>query len=74
MSDFVWKTVFGITLFLFGLRIFLNPRWYAIFRSYHVDFSDHNHLWGVVWMLGGIVLTWIVVRDEMKKRKKKRPQ
>jgi hypothetical protein len=71
MSDFAWKIVFGTALFAFGLKVFIKPRWYAFLRDTYLDFSDHNHFLGVVFMLLGSAFLWLVIRHEVRNRKKR---
>ncbi len=70
MFDFIPKVAFGALVFIFGLRLFFKPKWYAFLRSYHFDFTDHHHIWGVVWMLIGILFLWIVIRQKIRSNKK----
>ena len=69
MSNFIAKLGFGVTLILFGLRLFFKPQWYAILRDTHMDFSDHHRFWGVVCILAGGIFLWIVLQQRVKKRK-----
>jgi hypothetical protein len=71
MSDFIWEIILGVSLFGFGLQIFIQPKWYAFLRQTYMDFSDHNRFWGVIWMFGGSLLIWIAIRQKMKSKEKK---
>ena len=51
MTNYIGQICFGILVFLFGLRIFISPKWYAILKDTYLDFSDHNRFCGSVSMV-----------------------
>ncbi len=73
MIDYFAQVGFGVTLFLFGLRIYVSPRWYAVFKDTYLDFSDHNRFWGSVCMVVGaafVALTvWLRTKSKRKSEK-----
>ncbi len=70
-TDYFGQILFGIAVFLFGLRIFVSPRWYAIFKDTYVDFGDHHRFWGSVSMFAGLAFSvlalWIKARSKKSK-------
>ncbi len=71
MFDAFWAIVLGGALIMFGLRLFFAPRWYAILRDTYMDFSDHHHFWGIVWIFVGCLFIWMVIRQKKKNKDKR---
>ena len=72
MVDFIAQVAFGVLLIMFGVRVLVQPRWYAIFRSTYMDFSSYHIFWGIVWILAGILFLFLTVRHRMAAKKKRR--
>ena len=72
MIDFVAQIGFGVFLIMFGARLLIQPRWYAVFRGTYVDFSNYHILWGVVWIVAGTLLLFLTIRRKISIRNKRK--
>jgi uncharacterized protein YjeT (DUF2065 family) len=70
MSDFFWEIALGVSLFMFGLDVYMAPKWYDVLSETYMDFSGHHHFWGIVWMSVGIIFVWVAIRQRIKNKGK----